>query len=72
MIGATGRGVIAGGEEARNHSHALPDDEIRCIAARVLAWMRTNGYAHLDPEEEFICSFVVSFRQALAFRSASL
>ncbi len=72
MIGATGRGMIAGGEEARKHTHNLPDDEITCIAEQVLASMRVNGYAHLDPAQEFIRSFVEGFRQAFMFRSASL
>lgn len=64
MIGADRRGVIAGSEEARERlQREMPENEIRSFARRVLAKMRDGGYAHLDPEQDFISGFVAGYQQ---------
>ncbi len=65
MITAHGRGVIAGAEEARKHaSRTLTTDDIRGVARLMHALMRRAGYAHIDPEREFVDGFVVGFSNA--------
>ncbi len=64
MIGADGRGLMAGYEEALKHLQKVPEEEIKSIASRILSWMREQGYAHLDPEEQFIQGFIVGYYQS--------
>ncbi len=61
MIGADRRGMQAAYEEASKYPRELPVDEVKSIAERVLARMRAAGYAHLDPEQDFIQGFVERF-----------
>lgn len=58
MIDAYGRGMIAGGQEARNANV----DDVKATAKRIFADMRLAGYAHILPESEFIRGFVEGVR----------
>jgi hypothetical protein len=68
MITAERRGVVAGSESVRKHASSpavnLTDDDIRGIGRLVFQLMYKAGYAHIDPESEFIDGFVVGFRNA--------
>lgn len=66
MIGASGRGTMAGYEASRRYSPDLPNEEIASIARKILVSLRERGFAHLDPEQDFVRSFVESFRLAFA------
>lgn len=63
MIGADGRGLMVGYEEALKHPRKMPEEEIKSIASRILSSMREQGYAHLDPEERFIQGFIEGYYQ---------
>ena len=63
MIGADRRGSMAGYEEALKHPQKMPEEEIKSIASRILSSMREQGYAHLDPEEQFIQGLIVGYYQ---------
>lgn len=67
VIGSDRRGYLAGCEEERNVQntfplHSWPVEEIEARAWRVLSTLRTSGYAHLDPEQEFVQGFIQGFR----------
>ena len=66
MLGADRRGILAGGEQASKWPKRLPVEEIQSIAHQVLTHMRDAGYAHLDPEKDFVRGFVESFQYANA------
>ena len=72
MIGADGRGQIAGYETASSHSEPLPGQEVESLARKTLARLRDAGYAHLDPKPEFIRGFLQGYREFFLFRSAFL
>ncbi len=66
LITAHGRGVIAGSVEAPHFMQDhLRDDEIRFLAARVHEAMQEAGFAHIEPESEFVDGFVEGFKTRL-------
>jgi hypothetical protein len=71
MIGADGRGQIAGHEVASSRSEQLPEQEIESLAQKMLAKMRAAGYAHLDPESDFIRGFCQGYHEYFLLRGAS-
>jgi len=71
MIGADGRGQIAGYEAASSNSELLPEQEVESFARKTLIRLRDAGYAHLDPEPEFVRGFLQGYREFFLFRSAN-
>jgi hypothetical protein len=71
VIGADRRGMMSGGEEAKEHP-AHPEEELESIAKRVVVSMRAAGFAHLDPEEDFIRGFFIGYREYLLASSHSV
>jgi len=64
LINAERRGVIAGSEEVKNHAKPalLDEHEINIIANRVFDFMQQRGYAHIDPQEDFVRGFKQGFK----------
>ena len=67
MIGADRRGMQAAYEAVSRYPQGVSVKEAESIARKVLATMRADGYAHLDPESEFIRGFVQEFQMCSAF-----
>ena len=61
MIDGYRRGHQAGADEARIRNHSLPQEEIQSLAHKSLARLRRDGYAHLEPENEFVQGFCVGY-----------
>lgn len=62
MIDGKRRGEQAGAEVARLFPCALSQEEAAILARCILAIYRARGYAHLDPEEQFITGFVAQYQ----------
>jgi len=41
----------------------LPESEVISIAGRVWTSLKASGYAHIDPEQDFVEGFVSGVRQ---------
>ncbi len=65
MINASRRGFQAGGEDAREQLRlaSLPDGDVQAIARLKYVLWKQAGYAHIDPEQEFVDGFVTGVRQ---------
>ena len=65
VINAERRGVQTGSDEARKQPElrGLPESEVISIAGRVWTSLKASGYAHIDPEQDFVEGFVSGVRQ---------
>ena len=67
MISANRRGVIAGSEQSRKqaeHVAHLTEADLKGVAHLTYHLLKKAGYAHIDPESEFVDGFVVGFKNA--------
>lgn len=61
MLDGDKYGWQVGSQVAQGFPLHLNIEEAESLARLVLSQMRREGKAHLDPEEKFVKSFVVSF-----------
>lgn len=65
MITAERRGVIAGGEQASKlpvSRGRMQDEEIVRHARFIWMVMQRAGFAHIEPQSEFIKGFILGFK----------
>ena len=61
MITSGRRGYQYGSELACAFPSLLPEIVVRVLAQRTHAALRSAGYAHIDPEEDFVEHFCAGF-----------